>query len=137
MQRCHACGIDKAFQAQIIMSIYDIPEAMLDARFLHRMVDYPDNEYDPHVKGMNPYHGIISARPDLTWPISRHWEELHSFRADEELDMDLVVTVAERVQEWSSSVGGAGSILERLPDEKVVLLQEKHYDWSDRSAGVI
>ena len=45
---------------------------------------------------MNPDHGISSARPDVTWPISRHWEELTSFRVDEQMDMDLVATIAER-----------------------------------------
>ena len=46
---------------------------------------------------MNLDHGgISSARPDVTWPISRHWEELTSFRVDDELDMDLVATIAER-----------------------------------------
>ena len=56
MQRCHACGgIDEAFQAQIIMAMHDIPEAMLDTRFLHWMVGHPDNEHNPHVEeGMNP-----------------------------------------------------------------------------------
>ena len=95
MQRCHACGIDDAFQAQIIFAIYDIPEVMLDARFLHRMVGYADNKHDPHIVGMNPDHGISSARPDVTWPISRHWEELTSFRVDEQMDMNLVATIAE------------------------------------------
>ena len=76
MQRCHACGIDDAFQAQIIFEMYDIAEVMLDARFLHRMVGYADNEHDPHIVGLIPDHGISSARPDVTWPIGRHWEEL-------------------------------------------------------------
>ena len=44
---------------------------------------------------MNPDHGIISARPDVTWPISQHWEELTSWSVDEQLDMDLIATVAE------------------------------------------
>ena len=96
MQRCHTCGIDDAFQAQIIFAIYDIPEVMLDARFLHRMVGYADNEHDPHIVGMNPDHGISLARPDVTWPIGRHWEELTSFRVDDELNIDLVATIAER-----------------------------------------
>ena len=96
MQRCHACGIDEAFQAQIVFAMYDIPEVMLDAMFLHRMVGYADNEHDPHIVGLNPDHGISSARPDVTWPIGRHWEELTSFRVDDELDMDLVATIAER-----------------------------------------
>ena len=96
MQRCHTCGIDDAFQAQIIFEMYDIPEVMLDARFLHRMVGYADNEHDPHIVGLIPDHGISSARPDVTWPIGRHWEELTSCRVDEELDIDLVATIAER-----------------------------------------
>ena len=66
--------------------MYDIPEVMLDARFLHRMVGYADNEHDPHIVGMDPDHGISSARPDVTWPISHHWEELTSFRVDDELN---------------------------------------------------
>ena len=38
MQRCHACGIDEAFQAMIRLSQHDIPEVMVyGARFLHRM----------------------------------------------------------------------------------------------------
>ena len=57
---------------------------------------YQDNEHNPHIEGMNPDHGMYSARPHETWSISRHWEQLHSFRVDEELDMDLVATVAER-----------------------------------------
>ena len=56
---------------------------MLDARFLHRMVGYADNEHDPHIVGMNPDHGISLARPDVTWPIGRHWEVLTSFRVDD------------------------------------------------------
>ena len=32
----------------------------------------------------------------MTWPISRHWEELTSFAANDQLAMDLVVTIAER-----------------------------------------
>ena len=32
----------------------------------------------------------------MTWPISQHWEELTSFAADEQIDMDLVATIAER-----------------------------------------
>ena len=36
-----------------------------------------------------------SARPSLTWLIGCHWEELHRFRVDEELDMDFVAAVAE------------------------------------------
>ena len=98
MQRCHTCGIDEAFQAQVIFAPFDIPETMLDARFLHRMVGYPDNEHDdPHtIEGLNPDHGITSARPDVTWPIGQHWEELTSFSADEQIDMDLVATIAER-----------------------------------------
>ena len=92
MQRCHACGVDEAFQAMIIVSQYDIPEAMVDAgRFLHpRMLGHPDNEHNPHIDGMNPDHGIHLARPDVTWLIGHHWEELHSFRVDEDLNMDLV-----------------------------------------------
>ena len=45
--------------------------------------DADDEDYEPD-------------RPDMTWPISRHWEELTSFRVDEEMDMDLVATIAER-----------------------------------------
>ena len=44
--------------------------------------DADDEDYEPD-------------RPDMTWPISRHWEELTSFRVDEEMDMDLVATIAE------------------------------------------
>ena len=73
MQRCHACGIDDAFQAQIIFALSDIPEVMLDARFLHCMVGYADKEHDPHIVGLNPDHGISSARPDVTWPYSRNY----------------------------------------------------------------
>ena len=36
----------------------------------------------------------------------------HCFRVDEELDMDLIAAI---------------SVLERLLNEEVVLLQEKHY----------
>ena len=96
MQRCHTCGIDEAFQAQIIFAHFDIPVIILDARFLHRLVGYPDNKHDPHIEKMNPDHGIHSARPDVTWPISRHWEELTSWSADEVINMDLVATIAER-----------------------------------------
>ena len=42
LQRCHTCGIDEAFQAMIIYAMYDVPEVMVDARFLHRMVGYQD-----------------------------------------------------------------------------------------------
>ena len=63
---------------------------------------YPDNELNPHIEGMNPEHGIILARPDVTWPISHHWEELHSFRVDEGLDMDLIETIAETMVILSS-----------------------------------
>ena len=60
------------------------------------MLGYPDNKHNPHdIDGMNPDHGTISVRPDVTWPISHHWEELHSFRVDEGLDEDLVETIAE------------------------------------------
>ena len=38
------------------------------------LVGYADNEHDPHIVGLNPDHGISSARPDVTWPIGRHWE---------------------------------------------------------------
>ena len=54
----------------------------MDARFLHRMVGHPDNEHNPHIEGLNPDHGIASARPHVTWPISRHWERLTSFAAE-------------------------------------------------------
>ena len=48
-------------------------------------------------RGTHPsYYGIMSARPDVTWPISRHWEELTSWSADEEINMDLVATIVER-----------------------------------------
>ena len=55
----------------IILSQHDIPEVMVDARFLHRMLGYPDDEHNPHIEGMNPYHDIISARPDVTWPSNK------------------------------------------------------------------
>ena len=45
--------------------------------------DADDEEYEPD-------------RPDVTWPISRHWEELTSFWVDEQVDMDLVATIAGR-----------------------------------------
>ena len=70
MQRCHTCGIDEAFQAQVIFAPYDIPETVLDARFLHRMVGHPDNKHDPHIEGLNPDHGIASARLHVTWLIT-------------------------------------------------------------------
>ena len=52
MQRCHTCGIDEAFQAQVIFVPYDIPVTVLDVRFLHRMVGHPDNEHNPHIEGL-------------------------------------------------------------------------------------
>ena len=62
---------------------------------------------NPHIDGLNPDHGISSARPDITWPLSRHWEELHSHRVDEVLDMNLIETIAEHnaghPQEWRDS----------------------------------
>ena len=71
-------------------------EILVQQGYTGSMVGYADNEHDPHIVGMNPDHGISSARPDVTWPISRHWEELTSFWVDDELDMDLVATIAER-----------------------------------------
>ena len=50
---------------------------------------------NPHIDGLNPDNGISSARPDITWPLSHHWEELHSHRVDEALDMNLIETIAE------------------------------------------
>ena len=43
-----------------------------------------------------PEQTIASARPDVTWPIDRHWNMIHSVRVDEELDLDLVEIIAER-----------------------------------------
>ena len=76
--------------------MYDVPQVMVDARFLHRMVGYQDIEHDPHVEGYIPEQTISSARPDITWPIDRHWNMFHSVRVDEELDLDLIETIAER-----------------------------------------
>lgn len=58
----------------IMLQWYDTPEVMVDARFLHHwMVGYPDNEHNSHIDGYNPDHGIISARPDVIWPIISCW----------------------------------------------------------------
>ena len=42
----------------IIYAIYDVPQVMVDARFLHRMVGYQDTEHDPHVEGYIPEQTI-------------------------------------------------------------------------------
>ena len=81
MQRCHACDNDEAFQAMIMLSQCDIPKVMVDSRFLHWMIGYPDDEHNPHIDG---------HIPDITWPVSSHWERIHS----SELGMDLM-TIAE------------------------------------------
>ena len=76
MQRCRACGLDHAFQSMILFSSVDIPLTVVDARFLHRMVGYPDQEHDPQIGGLVPGEHMSSVRPDVTWPIDRHGNRL-------------------------------------------------------------
>ena len=66
---------------------------------------YQDIEHDPHVEGYIPELTISSARPDITWPIDRHWNMIHNAWVDEELDLDLIETIQFlknfRRQKWS------------------------------------
>ena len=69
---------------------------MVDARFLHWMIGYPDDGHNPHIDGFDQDQSIV-ARPNITWPLSCNWEQmLHNHRVDETLDMDLIAeTIAE------------------------------------------
>ena len=79
---------------------------MVDARFLHRMlVGYPDEEHDPQIDGLVPGEHISSVRPDVTWPIDRHGNRLFDQGADDDLDMELVSTIAEHNGAWSPLEG--------------------------------
>ena len=68
---------------------------MVDVRFLHRMVGHPDEEHDPQIDGLVPGEHISSVRPDVTLPIDRHGNRLFDQGADDDLDMELVNTIAE------------------------------------------
>ena len=68
----------------------------MDARFLHRLVGYPDQDHDPNI--------LENARPSITWPD----ESLNccDWRVDEELDIDRVQSIAERIghPNWEARV---------------------------------
>ena len=44
-QHCGFCGGDNRFHAMILFDHLDIPNTVVDARFLHRLVGYPDQDH--------------------------------------------------------------------------------------------
>ena len=58
-----ACGVDHAFRSMILFSSVDIPYTVVDARFLHRMVGYPDEEHDPQIDVI----GSLTKEPMMIW----------------------------------------------------------------------
>ena len=60
------------------------------ARFLHRLVGYPDQDHNPNIDGTRPggLGFLDDARPSITWPDERlnHYD----WRVDEILELDTV-----------------------------------------------
>ena len=65
------------------------------ARFLHRLVGYPDQDHDPNIDGLRPggLGSLEDARRPITWPDESRNQ--FDWQADEGLDMNLVQSIAE------------------------------------------
>ena len=68
----------------------------------------------------NFVHRLEAVKSTRTTPIDRHWNLIQSVRVDEELDLDLVETIAERMQCSSPMEEGASPIPEEFPQAEVV-----------------
>ena len=90
----------------------------MDARFLHRLVGYPDQDHDPNIDGMRPggLGFLDDARPSITW-LDERLNQYDWHVGDEDLDMDVVQSIAEHIghPDWEARVNflrmlGRGSI---------------------------
>ena len=72
-QICGFCGGENRFLATVLFDIIDIPNMVVDAKFLHRLVGYPDQDHDPNIDGMRPggLGFLEDARRSITWPDER------------------------------------------------------------------
>ena len=108
MQHCQFCGIDEAFQAVVIHSKYDIPNSVIDAGFLHRLVGHPIHEHDLQVAGTSAETGwsLHNARPCETWPMDREGRYMFRDRVDVEVDLDHIAFVAARINapQWRERI---------------------------------
>ena len=53
-QICGFCGGENRFNAMVLHDTIDIPNTVVNARFLHRLVGYPDQDHDPNIDGTRP-----------------------------------------------------------------------------------
>ena len=94
-QHCERCGGENRFHAMVLFDPLDIPSTVVDAKFLHRLVGYPDNQFEPAIDGTGPdgLGFLEDARRPITWPD----ESRNGFdwRADECLDFAKVQSIAE------------------------------------------
>ena len=105
-QICGFCGGEDRFHAMVLFDTIDIPNTVVNARFLHRLVGYPDQDHDPNIDGTRPggWGFLDDARPSITWPDERL--NRYDWRVDEDLDMDVVQSIAERIghPDWEARV---------------------------------
>ena len=52
-------------------------------------------EHDPQIDGLVPGEDISSVRPDVTWPWDGRGNRLFDQGADDDLEMELVNTIAQ------------------------------------------
>ena len=88
--------LDNRFHAMVLFDQLDIPNTVVDARFLHRLVGYPDQDHNPDIDGMRPggLGFLEDVRRPITWPEERRNQ--FDWRVDEGLDMNLFESIAER-----------------------------------------
>ena len=122
-QICGFCVGENRFNAMVLHDMIDIPCTVVNARFLHRLVGYPDQDHDPTIVGMRPeFEGdLAKARRSTTWPDERL--NRYDWRVDEVLELDTFYCRAH----WSSRLGSESSFLEDAPQRKVFPYQQTYH----------